>query len=107
MIGTRPLHPGSCSSRSVPSQPCLGYLWVWGRRYGLDLRVYRQSVEVWHRGENPYLALFTGSHLAYTYPPFSLVVFTPLRWVSLAASQWAMWAISIAAAIVSIWTVLR
>jgi len=85
----------------------LGYLWVWGRRYGLDLRVYRQSVEVWHRGENPYLALFTGSHLAYTYPPFSLVVFTPLRWVSLAASQWAMWAISIAAAIVSIWTVLR
>ena len=48
------------------------YLVVWARRYGLDLRVYRDSATAWLDGANPYLGTFTTSHLAFTYPPFAL-----------------------------------
>jgi hypothetical protein len=73
------------------------YLAVWGSKYGLDLRVYRDSATAFVHGRNPYLLTFTQIHLASTYPPFALAVLTSLAWASFAVSQWLLWVVSIAA----------
>ena len=83
------------------------YLSVWGRRYGLDLRVYRDSVSFWRSGGNPYLTTFTQSRLPFTYPPFALLALSPLTWVSFPIAQWLLWVVSIAAATGSVVLVLR
>jgi alpha-1,2-mannosyltransferase len=83
------------------------YLSVWGRRYGLDLRVYRDSVIFWRSGKNPYLASFTQSRLPFTYPPFALLVLSPFTWASFPIIQWLLWMASIAAATGSVVLVLR
>jgi alpha-1,2-mannosyltransferase len=83
------------------------YLSVWGHRYGTDLRVYRDSVNSWRSGKSPYLATFTQSHLAFTYPPFALFVLSPLTWASFPVTQWLLWMASVAAATGSIVLVLR
>lgn len=85
----------------------LAYLWIWGTRYGLDLRVYRDAVSSWRSGENPYLLVFTASRLSFTYPPFALLVLSPLAWPSFPVAQWLMWVASIAAATASVVLVLR
>jgi alpha-1,2-mannosyltransferase len=85
----------------------IGYLSVWGRRYGLDLRVYRDSVSYWRAGSNPYLAAFTRSRLPFTYPPFALLALSPFTWTSFPIAQWLLWVTSIAAATGSVVLVLR
>ena len=37
----------------------IAYLADWGRRYGLDLHVYRDSVSDWNAGHDPYFSSFT------------------------------------------------
>jgi alpha-1,2-mannosyltransferase len=83
------------------------YLVVWGRRYGLDLMVYRDSVRAWESGYNPYHRTFTGHRLPFAYPPFALAVLSPLGWLSFLISQWLVWVASIAAATGSVLLVLR
>ncbi|MGH9081387.1 MAG: glycosyltransferase 87 family protein [Acidimicrobiales bacterium] len=83
------------------------YLIIWGRRYGLDLEVYRGSVQAWHRGLDPYDGTFTASRLDFTYPPFALLVLSALAWGSFALTQWLLWVLSIAAATASVVIVLR
>jgi alpha-1,2-mannosyltransferase len=83
------------------------YLWVWGRRDGLDLRVYRDSVTVWRSGHDPYLATVTASRLSFTYPPFALLALSPLTWASLPVTLWLLWAADIVSATVSVVLVLR
>jgi alpha-1,2-mannosyltransferase len=73
------------------------YLAVFGPRYGLDLRVYRDSVSTWWSGRNPYQATFTIHALPFTYPPFALPVLSPLTWVPFRWSQWIFWIVSIGA----------
>jgi alpha-1,2-mannosyltransferase len=85
----------------------IAYLSVWGRRYGLDLRVYRDSVSFWRSGGNPYLATFTQSRLPFTYPPFALLALWPFAWASFPVTQWLLWVASIAAATGSVVLVLR
>ncbi|HEV3281003.1 MAG TPA: glycosyltransferase 87 family protein [Acidimicrobiales bacterium] len=85
----------------------VAYLIIWGRRYGLDLKVYRGSVQAWHRGLNPYDGTYTASRLDFTYPPFALLVLSALAWGSFAVTQWLLWAVSIAAATASVVIVLR
>jgi alpha-1,2-mannosyltransferase len=85
----------------------VAYLSIFGRRYGLDLRVYRDSVDYWRSGRNPYLATFTESRLPFTYPPFALVALSPLTWASFHITQWLLWVASIAAATASVVLVLR
>jgi alpha-1,2-mannosyltransferase len=80
---------------------------MWGRRYGLDLQVYRDSVDFWRSGKDPYRATFTSHHLAFTYPPFALFVLAPLSWTSFATAQWFLGAASIAAGTGSTLLVLR
>lgn len=83
------------------------YLSVWGRRYGLDLKVYRDSVNSWRSGRDPYFETFTHSRLTFTYPPFALLVLSPLTWASFPITQWLLWTASIAAATGSVVLVLR
>jgi alpha-1,2-mannosyltransferase len=83
------------------------YLSVWGPRYGLDLKVYRDSVISWRSGKNPYLATFTQKRLPFTYPPFALLVLAPFAWVCFPIAQWILWLASIAAATGSVVLVLR
>jgi alpha-1,2-mannosyltransferase len=85
----------------------LVYLSVWGRRYGLDLKVYRDSVSFWRSGKNPYFATFTEKRLPFTYPPFALLALSPLAWLSFPIAQWFIWLASIAAATGSVVLVLR
>jgi alpha-1,2-mannosyltransferase len=54
------------------------YLAHWGGKWALDLRVYRAAGHsLYHHGK-PYAALFTASRLPFTYPPFALLVLSPL-----------------------------
>ena len=83
------------------------YLSLWGRRYGLDLKVYRDAVSFWESGKNPYLATFTQKRLPFTYPPFALLALSPFAWASFPVAQWILWLASIAAATGSVVLVLR
>lgn len=83
------------------------YLSGWGHRYGLDLKVYRDSVKSWVSGRDPYLTTFTAHKLPFTYPPFALLALLPLSWVSFTVSQWLLWVSSIAAATGSVVLFLR
>ena len=83
------------------------YLAVWGRRYGLDLRVYRASVSAWVGGHNPYLLSFTGSQLDFTYPPFALLALDPLTWLSFPVTQSLFWLVSVLSATAAVAFVLR
>jgi len=85
----------------------LAYLAVWGRRYGLDLRVYRDSARAWADGRNPYALTFTRSQLPFTYPPFALVILTSLTWASLTVTQWLLWLLSAGAATTAVVFVLK
>jgi alpha-1,2-mannosyltransferase len=85
----------------------IAYLSIWGRRYGLDLKVYRDSVSFWESGKNPYLATFTQSRLPFTYPPFALLALAPFTWAAFPVIQWLLWVVSIAAATGSVVLVLR
>jgi alpha-1,2-mannosyltransferase len=84
-----------------------GYLAVWGSRYGLDLKVYRNSVTLWRSGRDPYLATLAHTGLTFTYPPFALLALWPLTWASFPVTQWLLWAASIASATVCVVLVLR
>jgi alpha-1,2-mannosyltransferase len=85
----------------------IAYLSLWGRRYGLDLKVYRDSVSFWESGKNPYLATFTQKRLPFTYPPFALLALSPFAWEAFPIAQWLLWLASIAAATGSVVLVLR
>jgi alpha-1,2-mannosyltransferase len=85
----------------------IAYLSIWGRRYGLDLKVYRDSVSFWGSGNNPYQATFTQMRLPFTYPPFALLALSPFTWASFPIAQWLLWLASIAAATGSVVLVLR
>lgn len=92
---------------AVAGSVLLAYLAVFGRRYGLDLRVYRDSARAWVDGHNPYALTFTRSQLPFTYPPFALVVLTSLTWASFVVTQWLLWLLSAAAATAAVVFVLR
>jgi alpha-1,2-mannosyltransferase len=91
----------------VTGSALLAYLAVWGPRYGLDLRVYRDSARAWVDGRNPYSLTFTQSQLPFTYPPFALVILTSLTWASFAITQWLLWLLSVAGATAAVAFVLR
>jgi alpha-1,2-mannosyltransferase len=71
-----------------------GYTLRWGRTWDLDLRVYRGAGRALLHGGNPYLLSFTGQHLAFTYPPFALMVLTPLAWGPLWLVETLWWIVS-------------
>jgi len=85
----------------------IAYLLILGRGYGLDLKVYRDSVISWESGKNPYIGTVAHTGLSFTYPPFALLGLSPLAWASFPVTQWLLWTGSVAAAPGAIVLVLR
>lgn len=82
------------------------YLAIWGRRYGLDLQVYRAGIHAWQSGKDPYLFVYTIHHLAFTYPPAALLYLTPLNTGSFLVVEVSLWVVSIAAIAAAVYAVL-
>jgi alpha-1,2-mannosyltransferase len=83
------------------------YLLTLGRRYGLDLMVYRDAIRSWESGNNPYQGTFTNRRLAFTYPPSALVILSPLGWLPFSLTQIFLWIASISAAVGAVALVIR
>jgi alpha-1,2-mannosyltransferase len=107
VVVTRRATPWSYVIAFVAVVTLVAYLSVWGQRYGLDLRVYRAAVDSWRSRQNPYLLTFTHSNLPFTYPPFALLVLSPLTWAPFPVTQWLLSAAGLAAATGSIVLVRR
>jgi alpha-1,2-mannosyltransferase len=73
------------------------YLAIWGWRYGLDLRVYRDGISRWVDGHDPYIGNYTVHRLAFTYPPGSLFLLGPLDVVGYRATEIGLWVVSVGA----------
>jgi alpha-1,2-mannosyltransferase len=82
------------------------YLVYWVRKDGLDLQVYRAGISTWLDGHNPYNGAFTVHHLSFTYPPFALIALLPLTWAPFAATQIALWVLSIGALALAVFVIL-
>ncbi|HVX22715.1 MAG TPA: glycosyltransferase 87 family protein [Acidimicrobiales bacterium] len=79
----------------VAAVACVVYLALWGRRYGLDLEVYRAGIREWATGGDPYGVTYTVHHLWYTYPPTSIVCLWPLSIADLSVTRIVVWFLSI------------
>jgi alpha-1,2-mannosyltransferase len=75
--------------------------------WGLDLWVYQGGVHEFLHGRSAYDIGYTPLHLPYTYPPASLVVFTPLGLLSHTHALDAMLALGVAATFATVWLTLR
>ena len=67
------------------------YLAHWGAGWALDLRVYRAAGHSLYDHGAPYSSLFTASRLPFTYPPFALLVLSPLSLGPLAVIKGLWW----------------
>ncbi len=76
-----------------------GYMVRFGTHWHLDLRVYRSAGHALYHGGSPFTASFTESHLPFTYPPFALLVLSPLSLGRLGLIE-ALWWLASAAALV-------
>lgn len=74
---------------------------VYGRTWSLDLRVYRAAGRALYSGSAVYTAWFTPNHLAFTYPPFALLVLSPLS-LGPEGLVAALWWVGNAAALVAV-----
>jgi alpha-1,2-mannosyltransferase len=86
---------------------CIGfYLFHWGTRWALDLRVYRAAGHsLFHHGQ-PYASLFTANRLPFTYPPFALVILSPLSLGSLPLIEALWWLLNAAALVATLYIVI-
>ncbi len=106
-VGSRRATSWSYVTAIVAAMTVIAYLAVWEQRYGLDLKVYRAAVDSWRSGQNPYLLTFTHKRLSFTYPPFALLVLSPLTSVSFPVAQWLLSVVSLAAATGSVVLIAR
>lgn len=75
--------------------------------WGLDLWVYQGGVHEFLHGRSAYDIGYTPLHLPYTYPPVSLVVFTPLGLLNHDTALYAMLALGVVATFATVWLTLR
>jgi len=68
-----------------------------GARFSLDLRVNREAAASFLAGHNPYLLHFTSYGLPWTYPPFALLVLSPLSFGSIHLIEALWWLCNFAA----------
>jgi alpha-1,2-mannosyltransferase len=66
----------------------------WLKGPGLDLHIYRQGIDAFQNGKNPYTGRYA-SNLNFTYPPVALLVLAPLTWFSFASTLAALWLITV------------
>jgi alpha-1,2-mannosyltransferase len=73
------------------------YLWFWGAKWAVDLRVYRDAAAYFVHHGSPYHSYFTESVLPFTYPPFSLLVMAPLTVAPLSLVKALWWVLDVGA----------
>ena len=83
------------------------YLVHWGWRWDLDLEVYRAAGHSLHAGSDPYLAVFTNSRLPFTYPPFALLLLSPLSLGRTGIVEAGWWVVNAAALVAILYLALR
>ncbi|HEX4244860.1 MAG TPA: glycosyltransferase 87 family protein, partial [Acidimicrobiales bacterium] len=72
----------------------------------LDLRVYRSAAHALYHGGSPFTAFYTESHLPFTYPPFALLVLSPLSLGPLGLIEALWWFASSAALVFTLYRLL-
>jgi alpha-1,2-mannosyltransferase len=75
--------------------------------WGLDLAVYRGGAAAFTHGQNPYAHLYTADGLPYTYPPVTLLLFSPLTVVGHRPALYLLVAVNIVALAGTAWYTLR
>jgi alpha-1,2-mannosyltransferase len=83
------------------------YMWHFGPSWHLDLRVYRAADRKLFAGVNPFVGLFTANQLPFTYPPFALVVLSPLAFGPLGLVEALWWLLSSAALVALLFLLLE
>jgi alpha-1,2-mannosyltransferase len=83
------------------------YMWHFGPSWHLDLRVYRAADRRLFAGGNPFVGLFTDNKLPFTYPPFALVVLSPLAFGPLGLVEALWWLLSSAALVALLFLLLE
>ncbi|HVB92879.1 MAG TPA: glycosyltransferase 87 family protein, partial [Acidimicrobiales bacterium] len=83
-----------------------GYMARFGTHWHLDLRVYRSAGHALYPGGSPFTAFFTESHLPFTYPPFALLVLSPLSLGRLGLIEALWWLASSAALVLTLYRLL-
>jgi alpha-1,2-mannosyltransferase len=82
------------------------YLFHWGATWALDLRVYRAAGHALYHDGAPYSSLFTANRLPFTYPPFALLVLSPLSVGPLGLTKALWWGLNEAALIAIVYLLL-
>jgi alpha-1,2-mannosyltransferase len=77
-----------------------------GSHWHLDLRVYRDAGHALYHGGSPFSDFFTVSHLPFTYPPFALLVVSPLSLGRLGPVEAFWWLLSALCLVVTVELVL-
>jgi alpha-1,2-mannosyltransferase len=83
-----------------------GFMFHFGAHWHLDLRVYRSAGHALYHGGSPFTAFYTESHLPFTYPPFALLVLSPLSLGSLGFIEGLWWLASSAALVFTLYRLL-
>lgn len=77
-----------------------GYMVHFGTHWHLDLRVYRSAGHALYHGGSPFTGFYTESHLPFTYPPFALLVLSPLSLLGPLGLIEGLWWLASSAALV-------
>jgi alpha-1,2-mannosyltransferase len=83
------------------------YMLHFGSSWHLDLRVYRAAGHELFAGGNPFIGDFTANKLPFTYPPFALLVLSPLGFGPLGVIEALWWLISSAALVALLYCLLE
>jgi alpha-1,2-mannosyltransferase len=83
-----------------------GFMVHFGAHWHLDLRVYRSAGHALFHNGQPFKDLFTESHLPFTYPPFALLVLSPLSLGRLGVIEALWWLASSAALVFTLYRLL-
>jgi alpha-1,2-mannosyltransferase len=86
---------------------CAAYALHFFKHWEVDLRVYRAAGSALYHGGGPYSGLFTAYHLPFTYPPFALLVLSPLSLGPLGLVETLWWLASALALVLTLFLLLR
>lgn len=79
----------------------------YGQGWFLDLRVYRAAGQALYDGKPVYSLLFTRNHLPFTYPPFALLILSPLSLGPVGLMKAFWWSLNVAALVSALTIALR
>ena len=82
------------------------YIFYFGTHWHLDLQVYRAAGEALYHGGQPFKDFYTESHLPFTYPPFALLLLSPLSLGTLGLMEALWWVASGAALVFTLYRLL-